>query len=134
MSDSILYKVRSGKPIKFWYFIRKYMGLVIPDSWYRIRLEQRLCRVPAVRIILISRNGSTITSSWTGSDRSRRRTGWLITKAGCIIRDLSANTGVTCSTRLIISTSTTLPVGFRLRSAGIIVRGMSISLPTILPL
>ena len=45
MSDSILYKVRSGKPIKFWYFIRKYMGLVIPDSWYRIRLEQRLCRV-----------------------------------------------------------------------------------------
>jgi len=45
MSDSILYKVRSGKPIKFWYFIRKYMGLVIPDSWYRIRLEQRLCLV-----------------------------------------------------------------------------------------
>ena len=45
MSDSILYKVRSGKPIKFWYFIRKYMGLVIPDFWYRIRLEQRLCRV-----------------------------------------------------------------------------------------
>ena len=26
MSDSILYKVRSGKPIKFWYFIRKYPG------------------------------------------------------------------------------------------------------------
>lgn len=37
MKDSLIYKITSGKPIKFLYFIRKLGGMIIPDFCYRMR-------------------------------------------------------------------------------------------------
>lgn len=42
MKDNILYKIRSGKPIKFFYFATKFIGLTIPDRYYRSRLKHKL--------------------------------------------------------------------------------------------
>ena len=42
MADNILYKLRSGKPIKFLDFIKNFSGLLIPDVWYRSRRERML--------------------------------------------------------------------------------------------
>ena len=42
MADNILYKLRSGKPIKFLDFIKNFSGLLIPDAWYRSRRERVL--------------------------------------------------------------------------------------------
>ena len=42
MSDSIFYKLHSGKPVKALYFLRKFAGLAVPDCWYRARLERKL--------------------------------------------------------------------------------------------
>lgn len=42
MSDSIFYKLRSGKPIKFLFFIKSYLKLLVPRSWYRMRRERLL--------------------------------------------------------------------------------------------
>ena len=42
MADNILYKLRSGKPIKFLDFIKNFSGLLIPDAWYRSRRERML--------------------------------------------------------------------------------------------
>lgn len=39
MTDSIFYKLNSGKPIKILYFVRKYLELLIPDFYYRKRLK-----------------------------------------------------------------------------------------------
>lgn len=43
MSDNLLYKLRSGKPLKFLYMIKGYMKLCIPDCffvWYREKYLQ----------------------------------------------------------------------------------------------
>lgn len=42
MADNILYKLRSGKPIKCLDFLKNFSGLLIPDSWYRVRLKRKL--------------------------------------------------------------------------------------------
>lgn len=42
MADNILYKLRSGKPIKFLDFVKNFSGLLIPDAWYRSRRERML--------------------------------------------------------------------------------------------
>ena len=42
MADNILYKLRSGKPIKFLDFVKNFSGLLIPDVWYRSRRERML--------------------------------------------------------------------------------------------
>ncbi len=42
MGDSLLYKVRSGKPVKFFDFLKNYMGLLIPDNYYRSHLKTKL--------------------------------------------------------------------------------------------
>ena len=42
MKDSIFYKLNSGKPIKLFYFIKKYCGLIIPDWYYRKKLYYKL--------------------------------------------------------------------------------------------
>lgn len=42
MADNLVYKVRSGKPVKFFYFLRKSLGLLVPDICYRMRLRNKL--------------------------------------------------------------------------------------------
>ena len=42
MSDSLLYKLHSGKPNKLLNFLGNYLGLFIPDAWYRARRERKL--------------------------------------------------------------------------------------------
>ena len=42
MSDSLLYKLHSGKPNKLLHFIGNFIGLLIPDAWYRARRERKL--------------------------------------------------------------------------------------------
>ena len=44
MKDSIFYKVRSGKPIKFLNFLEKFLGLLVPDVYYRFRLKRKLTK------------------------------------------------------------------------------------------
>lgn len=42
MSDSLLYKLGSGKPNKAWWMMRKAAGLAVPDAFYRGRMEHLL--------------------------------------------------------------------------------------------
>ena len=42
MADNILYKFRSGKPIKFLDFLKNFIGLAVPDAWYRHQLSKKL--------------------------------------------------------------------------------------------
>lgn len=42
MKDNLSYKLRSGKPNKFLFFVRKFAGLAIPDGCYRRRLAPLL--------------------------------------------------------------------------------------------
>lgn len=45
MGDSILYKLKSGKPPKFVYFLSNYSRLLIPNAYYRNRLDKILSQV-----------------------------------------------------------------------------------------
>ena len=40
MSDSLLYKLRSGKPPKFIYFAVNMLWMLVPDYIYRINLRR----------------------------------------------------------------------------------------------
>lgn len=42
MSESLLYKINSGKPVKFFDFVRNFAGLLVPDVCYRARLQRKL--------------------------------------------------------------------------------------------
>ncbi|MBE6187212.1 MAG: lipopolysaccharide biosynthesis protein [Rikenellaceae bacterium] len=42
MADSILYKLRSGKPNKFWDFTTNFASLLIPNAFYRAKLNHKL--------------------------------------------------------------------------------------------
>ena len=42
MSDSLLYKLHSGKPNKLLNFLGNFLGLLVPDAWYRARRERKL--------------------------------------------------------------------------------------------
>ena len=42
MADNILYKLRSGKPIKCLDFLKNFSGLLVPGVWYRSRLVRKL--------------------------------------------------------------------------------------------
>lgn len=42
MSDNLLYKIRSGKPPKFLYFIKNIFKMCVPACFYRIRLKRVL--------------------------------------------------------------------------------------------
>lgn len=42
MTDSLSYKLKSGKPNKFLYLVRKFAGLAVPDAYYRARLAKVL--------------------------------------------------------------------------------------------
>ena len=42
MSDRLLYKLRSGKPVKSLHFAMGFAGLLVPDAFYRARREQLL--------------------------------------------------------------------------------------------
>ena len=42
MSDHLFYKLRSGKPVKFLNFLQKFIGLAIPDAYYRSRRKSML--------------------------------------------------------------------------------------------
>ncbi len=44
MVDSFFYRIRSGKPIKFLNFLEKFLGLAIPDIYYRSRREKKLTK------------------------------------------------------------------------------------------
>ncbi|MCD7970402.1 MAG: glycosyltransferase family 90 protein [Alistipes sp.] len=45
MNDSLLYKLRSGKPPKFFYFIRSYSRELFPQALYRSRLNKALAEL-----------------------------------------------------------------------------------------
>lgn len=42
MKDNLIYKLHSGKPNKFLFFVRKFAGLAVPDCHYRKRLAHCL--------------------------------------------------------------------------------------------
>lgn len=42
MSDKLTYKLRSGKPNKSWFFLKGMLGTLVPDCFYRARLESIL--------------------------------------------------------------------------------------------
>lgn len=42
MKDNLTYKLRSGKPNKFLFFVRKFAGLAVPGCYYRRRLAHCL--------------------------------------------------------------------------------------------
>ena len=42
MSDNIIYKLTSGKPIKFLDFLKNFSGLIVPNAFYRMRLKNKL--------------------------------------------------------------------------------------------
>lgn len=42
MADNICYKIRSGKPVKSFDFFKSFLGLLIPNHWYRSRLRKKL--------------------------------------------------------------------------------------------
>ncbi|WP_455672357.1 glycosyl transferase family 90 [Phocaeicola sp.] len=42
MAESFLYKLNSGKPIKFLDFIKNFSKLIVPDSYYRGRLQSKI--------------------------------------------------------------------------------------------
>lgn len=44
MSDGFIYKLTSGKPIKFLYYLSKSAGLAIPNAFYRMRLNGLLAK------------------------------------------------------------------------------------------
>ena len=46
MGDSIIYKLKSGKPNKFLNFLSGFAGLAIPDAFFRQRLRGLLAQVP----------------------------------------------------------------------------------------
>ena len=47
MSDSLLYKLRSGKPPKVFFFLKGYLKRCIPDCFFRIRRKSCLAQVEA---------------------------------------------------------------------------------------
>jgi len=47
MSDSLLYKLRSGKPPKAFFFLKGYLKRCIPDCFFRIRRKSCLAQVEA---------------------------------------------------------------------------------------
>lgn len=46
MGDSIIYKLKSGKPNKFLNFLSGFAGLAIPDAFFRQRLRGLLAQAP----------------------------------------------------------------------------------------
>ena len=42
MSKNLTYKLTSGKPIKFLDFAKNFLGLLVPDAYYRARLNNKL--------------------------------------------------------------------------------------------
>ena len=46
MGDSIIYKIKSGKPNKFLNFLSGFAGLAIPDAFFRQRLRGLLAQAP----------------------------------------------------------------------------------------
>ncbi len=42
MSDKLIYKLTSGKPNKFLDFCKNFLGLLVPDVYYRMRLKSKL--------------------------------------------------------------------------------------------
>ena len=42
MSEGLKYKLNSGKPIKFFDFVRNFSGLMVPDACYQARLKSAL--------------------------------------------------------------------------------------------
>lgn len=45
MSDSVIYKLRSGKPPKIFFFLRGYLQMCVPDFWFRMRRKRVLRQV-----------------------------------------------------------------------------------------
>ena len=45
MSDSLLYKLRSGKPPKILFFLKGYLQMCVPNGFYRIRRKEYLKQV-----------------------------------------------------------------------------------------
>ena len=45
MNDSLLYKLSSGKPPKFIYFISNTLKMLIPNAFYRYKLKSTLAQL-----------------------------------------------------------------------------------------
>ncbi len=83
MADSFFYRIRSGKPIKFLNFLEKFLGLAIPDIYYRSRREKKLTEArlrPDYDYMLQRVNYYIrIRNSWkiSGRDNLTRSRSWI---------------------------------------------------------
>lgn len=83
MADSFFYRIRSGKPIKFLNFLEKFLGLAIPDIYYRSRREEKLTKArfrPDYDYMLQRVNYYIrIRNSWkiSGRDNLTRSRSWI---------------------------------------------------------
>lgn len=83
MVDSFFYRIRSGKPIKFLNFLEKFLGLAIPDIYYRFRREEKLTKArfrPDYDYMLQRVNYYIrIRNSWkiSGRDNLTRSRSWI---------------------------------------------------------
>lgn len=83
MVDSFFYRIRSGKPIKFLNFLEKFLGLAIPDIYYRSRREKKLTEArlrPDYDYMLQRVNYYIrIRNSWkiSGRDNLTRSRSWI---------------------------------------------------------
>lgn len=83
MVDSFFYRIRSGKPIKFLNFLEKFLGLAIPDIYYRSCREKKLTEArlrPDYDYMLQRVNYYIrIRNSWkiSGRDNLTRSRSWI---------------------------------------------------------
>ena len=73
MGDSIIYKLKSGKPNKFLNFLSGFAGLAIPDAFFRQRLQGLLAQAPKHPDYDYIANAWTITSKRTNIPRLRHK-------------------------------------------------------------
>lgn len=107
MGDSIIYKLKSGKPNKFLNFLSGFAGLAIPDAFSGSGYKDFLPKRPNIPITTIFANAWTITSKRTNHSTSQTQTGSLVNVVGFIIPDELGTIPVKCSIQLTFSTNTT---------------------------
>ena len=106
MGDSIIYKLKSGKPNKFLNFLSGFAGLAIPDAFFRQRLQGLLAQAPKHPDYDYIRKRVDYYIK-TNHSTSQTQTGSLVNVVGFIIPDELGTIPVKCSIQLAFSTNTT---------------------------
>lgn len=84
MTESLFYNLRSGKPNKPLYFVRKSAGLLVPDAFYRARLQKRLKQAAQRPDYDYMKSRADyyirLTEPWAmpAGDRTERERNWLL--------------------------------------------------------